>query len=98
MKITGTGQGRAAPSRRMDGHIHVCPLSAVPDIVAGCNASHLVTCLQDEFVVETPSLIKPDNHVRLHVDDIAHPNEGPIEEAGRKIDEKVENAKERLEK
>jgi predicted protein tyrosine phosphatase len=78
MKITGTGQGRAAPSRRMDGHIHVCPLSAVPDIVAGCNASHLVTCLQDEFVVETPSLIKPDNHVRLHVDDIAHPMPGYV--------------------
>lgn len=27
------------------------------------------------------------------IDDIAHPNEGPIEEAGRKIDEKVGDAK-----
>jgi predicted protein tyrosine phosphatase len=66
----------AAPTRRMSGRIHVCPLSAVPDVVAGCEASHLLTCLQDEVVVETPTLIKPDNHVRLHVDDIAHPIAG----------------------
>jgi predicted protein tyrosine phosphatase len=62
----------------MGGSVHVCPLSAVPDVVAGCNASHLVTCLQDEFVVETPSLIKPDNHVRLHVDDISQPLPGYV--------------------
>jgi predicted protein tyrosine phosphatase len=73
-----SGQDRAARSRRMGGSVHVCPLSAVPDIVAGCNASHLVTCLQDEFVVETPSLIKPDNHVRLHVDDISQPLPGYV--------------------
>jgi hypothetical protein len=42
----------------MSGRIHVCPLSAVPDVVAGCEASHLLTCLQDEVVVETPTLIK----------------------------------------
>jgi predicted protein tyrosine phosphatase len=78
MKEGRSGQDRTARSRRMDGRIHVCPLSAVPDIVAGCNASHLVTCLQDEFVVETPSLIKPDNHVRLHVDDISQPMPGYV--------------------
>jgi predicted protein tyrosine phosphatase len=64
---------------RMDGSIHVCPLSAVPDVVAGCGASHLLTCLQDEIVVDTPALIRPDLHVRLHVDDISQPIAGYVE-------------------
>ena len=71
-------QGHAVQSLRMDGSIHVCPLSAVPDVVAGCSASHLLTCLQDEIVVDTPALIKPDFHVRLHVDDISQPIAGYV--------------------
>ena len=34
-----------------DGAVHVCPLSAVPDIVARSKASHLLTCLQDAVLV-----------------------------------------------
>jgi len=71
-------QDAAMPFPDMDGRVHVCPLSAVPDVVAGCGASHLVTCLQDEIVVETPSLIKPANHMRLHVDDISQPMAGHV--------------------
>jgi predicted protein tyrosine phosphatase len=64
--------------RRMFGRIHVCPLSAVPDVVNGCNASHLLTCLQDEVLVETPLAIKPGNHMRLRIHDIAQPIEGHV--------------------
>ena len=60
------------------GSIHVCPLSAVPDVVAGCSASHLVTCLQHGIAVETPAIIQPDLHVRLNVHDIAEPIDGYI--------------------
>lgn len=67
----------AAPGR-MIGTIHVCPLSAVPNVVARSSASHLLTCLQDEIVVETPALIKPDLHVRLHLDDISQPVDGYV--------------------
>ncbi len=77
---------------RMAGSIHVCPLSAVPDVVAGCNASHLVTCLQDEIVVETPALIKPELHVRLHVDDIAQPIPGHVAPDAEHIDRLLEFA------
>ena len=73
---------------RVGGSVHVCPLSAVPEVVAGCGASHLVTCLQDEIVVDTPALIKPDFHVRLHVDDISQPMPGytaPSEEHVAKL-------------
>jgi predicted protein tyrosine phosphatase len=66
------------PLPRQSGRIHVCPLSAVPDVVAGCEASHLVTCLQDEVLVETPLAIQSGNHMRLRIHDIAAPVEGWI--------------------
>jgi predicted protein tyrosine phosphatase len=59
-----------------DGAIHVCPLSAVPDQVSSNSASHLMTCLQDEILVETPPLIMPDRHLRLHIHDISAPMVG----------------------
>jgi predicted protein tyrosine phosphatase len=73
-----------------DGAVHVCPLSAVPDIVARSNASHLLTCLQDAVLVETPRPILPDRHLRLHIHDIAEPMMGCIapgeEHVGQLID------------
>ena len=84
MSQTST-QHESTPTRCMDGSIHVCPLSAVPDVVAGCSASHLLTCLQDEVVVETPSLIKPDLHMRLHVDDISQPMHGYVAPNGEHV-------------
>jgi predicted protein tyrosine phosphatase len=88
MTKTGLSENRA----RMPGSIHVCPLSAVPDVVAGCNASHLVTCLQDEFVVETPGLIKPELHVRLHIDDISQPLPGHVAPDAQHIDKLIDFA------
>jgi predicted protein tyrosine phosphatase len=80
--MMGDNAGRAmhdlVSPLRQSSRIHVCPLSAVPDVVAAHVASHLVTCLQDEVVVETPAIIKPDNHVRLRIHDIAEPIEGYI--------------------
>jgi predicted protein tyrosine phosphatase len=59
-------------------HIHVCPLSSVPQVVSLHAASHLVTCLKDHHVVETPAGIGPANHMRLHIDDIAEPMDGLV--------------------
>ena len=61
-----------------DGAIHVCPLSAVPRLVERAGASHLLTCLQDEILVETPPLITAERHLRLHIHDIATPLPGYI--------------------
>jgi predicted protein tyrosine phosphatase len=60
------------------GRILVCPLSAVPHVVASCEASHLVTCLPGEVRVETPGAIQPANHIRLFIHDIAEPIDGYI--------------------
>lgn len=64
--------------RRKTGRVYVCPLSAVPRVVAEAGASHLLTCLQEELLVETPEPIKSGNHLRLHVHDIAEPLPGHI--------------------
>jgi predicted protein tyrosine phosphatase len=63
---------------RRSSRIHVCPLSAVPTVVSSCEASHLVTCLKDHVLIETPSVIKAGNHMRLHIDDIAQPMDGHV--------------------
>ena len=60
------------------GRIFVCPLRAVPHVVATCEASHLVTCLPGETRVETPVSIKAVNHIRLFIHDIAEPIDGYI--------------------
>ena len=67
-----------SPLPRRSGRIHVCPLSAVPDVVAGCDASHLVTCLPGEVCVETPGAVEAANHMRLFIHDIAEPMDGYI--------------------
>src|SRR5262245_21736318 len=79
-------------SGHMPGSVHVCPLSAVPDVDAGCNASHLVTCLQDEIVVETPALIKPELPVGLHVYDISQPLPGHVAPDAQHIDKLLDFA------
>jgi predicted protein tyrosine phosphatase len=81
----------AIPKRR-DGAIHVCPLHAVPDTVVRSKASHLLTWLQDEIVVETPRLILPDRHLRFHIHDISEPLPGYIPPGREHIDQLIEFA------
>jgi predicted protein tyrosine phosphatase len=66
------------PTSAAASRIHVCPLSAVPLVVANHQASHLVTCLKQHVLVETPAAIRPGNHMRLHIDDIAQPVDGMV--------------------
>jgi predicted protein tyrosine phosphatase len=61
-----------------NGSVHVCPLSAVPDTVTRTKASHLLTCLQHEILVETPRSIATGNHLRLRIHDICEPMLGCV--------------------
>lgn len=58
---------------RRSGSIHVCSFHAIGETVQQHNASRLLTCLQDGLLVETPKLIKPDDHLRLLMHDISEP-------------------------
>jgi predicted protein tyrosine phosphatase len=82
----------ASRQERKDGSIHVCPLSAVPDTVARSAASHLLTWLQDEIVVETPPLILPERHIRFHIHDISEPLVGYAAPGREHIDQLIEFA------
>src|SRR5688572_33482600 len=68
----------APPLLRAAGRIHVCPLNAVPDVVATFEAAYLLTCLPGEVRVETPTGIRPENHARLFIHDIAEPIDGHV--------------------
>ena len=82
----------ASRQGRKDGSIHVCPLSAVPETVTRSKASHLLTWLQDEIVVETPPLILPERHVRFHIHDISEPLVGYAAPGREHIDQLIEFA------
>lgn len=69
------------------GVLHVCPLSAVPSLVERAKASHLITLLQDEILVERPRGILPERHLRLCVHDISEPLLGCVHPEPPHIDE-----------
>jgi len=52
------------------GTIHVCSLIEVPNIVRRTRAGHLVTCLADLELSETPAGILTGRHLRLLMHDI----------------------------
>lgn len=58
--------------------IHVCSLARLHATVEETGASHIVTLLGAESRVACPEGIAPDNHLYLHVHDIAAPLEGHI--------------------
>ena len=55
--------------------ILVCPLSQVPAVIRARRPSHLITLLDPEHQIETPSGVAPDRHLRLGVHDVSAPFE-----------------------
>jgi predicted protein tyrosine phosphatase len=68
----------ATAEKARSGNIYVCSLSAVPHTVSNSKAHRLVTCLQDDIVVDRPTLIAPDKHLRLSLHDIASEMPGHV--------------------
>jgi predicted protein tyrosine phosphatase len=59
-------------------NIIVCGLADVPDLIARRRPSHMVTLLDPASMIETPSGVAPERHLKLAVNDIANPMEGLI--------------------
>ncbi|HWE16057.1 MAG TPA: protein tyrosine phosphatase [Hyphomicrobiaceae bacterium] len=85
-------QNDIAPSLVMNGRVHVCPLSAVPHVVAGARASHLLTCLEESILVETPTPIEPERHLRLSLNDISQPVPGYVAPNARHVADLIDFA------
>ncbi len=56
--------------------IVVCPLNAVETQIEHHSASHLISLLGPEHMIDTPSPIDRANHLRLSMHDIAMPMDG----------------------
>ena len=66
------------PASMSPGTIYVAPLSLVETTVAGARVSHLVTLINGETPISTPSSIEPDRHLRLAMNDICEPQPGLV--------------------
>lgn len=58
--------------------IIVCGLADVPALIAQRRPSHVVTLLDPASMIETPTGVAPERHLKLAVNDIANPMEGLI--------------------
>ncbi len=58
--------------------IVVCPLHAVETQIETHGASHVVSLLGPEHMIETPSAIERDKHLQLSIHDIAMPMDGYV--------------------
>lgn len=56
--------------------IIVCPLSRIDDIIALEKASHLLTLLGPDYMIEAHGAIAPNRHLRLKLHDIAENQPG----------------------
>ena len=56
--------------------IFVCPLSEVEATIEAHKPSHLVSLLDLESMIQTPSAIKSENHLKLAMNDISAPRQG----------------------
>lgn len=50
--------------------ILITPLSALPEAIARCAPSHIVTLLSSGYMIDTPEGFPPERHLRLAVHDI----------------------------
>jgi predicted protein tyrosine phosphatase len=56
--------------------IHVCSLAALPEIVRLTGASHVLTVMGKVDQVQRPQSVRPENHLKVAMDDITEPMEG----------------------
>ena len=56
--------------------IHVCSLAALPLIVRLTGASHVLTVMGKVDQVQRPQSVRPENHLKVAMDDITEPMEG----------------------
>ncbi len=76
----------AAPSLRST-RLHVCSLAAVQETIGTAGASHLITVINAQSMVETPAGIDARRHLKIAVNDIVAPQPGLVHPQPEHIDE-----------
>ena len=77
----------------MTERIYVCPLSSVNVQLNDTGATHLISLLNSEIMIETPNLIKSENHLKLTMSDIIEPEDGRITPERQHIEHLLEFVK-----
>ena len=75
------------PQTRQITRIHVCGLNHVDETLASAGATHLITLINRDSMIETPAAIKPDDHLRLAMNDISQPQSNLTPPAQEHIEE-----------
>lgn len=58
--------------------LHVCPLAAIAEVVSTSGAKRLMTVINAHTLVEKPAIIADERHLKVHINDIAAPQEGLV--------------------
>jgi predicted protein tyrosine phosphatase len=87
-------QGQSTVSKAPRTRIHVCSLAAVPEIVATVKATHLMTVINAQTLVETPATIEAKRHLKIAVNDISLPQEGLVHPRAEHVEEIIRFARE----
>jgi predicted protein tyrosine phosphatase len=58
--------------------LYVCSLDAMPKLVVETGARHLVTVINQMSIPSTPSVVPPEQHLRLAMNDITTPQDGLV--------------------
>ena len=66
--------------------LHVCPLSRLHETVLATGASHVVTLINRDTLVECPSCVPPERYLFIGVSDIVEPLEGHILPAAEHVE------------
>lgn len=61
-----------------DDGLYVCSLAAVHHMISRVGASHLVTLINQDTMIDTPTEIGADNHLRLAMNDIIDDRPGLV--------------------
>jgi predicted protein tyrosine phosphatase len=67
--------------------IHVCSLAALPETVRLTGASHVLTIMANVEQVARPDTIRPENHLKVSVDDITEEMTGFVAPAEHHVDQ-----------
>jgi predicted protein tyrosine phosphatase len=68
------------------GDIHVCPMCLVHETLERTGARHLVTVINYQTMLETPTGIAAGNHLKLAINDITEPQDGLIHPTPEHVD------------
>ena len=58
--------------------LHVCSLARLHETVVATSASHIVTLINRDTIVERPACVHPERHLFIGVSDIVEPLDGHI--------------------